>query len=184
MLTSGKHCVAAGNGLAGGIAGVASIISVRCRDERNEPRTHGGDVVLVTIAAQGGPTIDAHVIDNTDGTYTCSYLPVYASPFCKVSVTVNGTHLIGSPFDASVRPGPTEARATEVFGPGLYDGVAGRPNHFTIQTKDTYGNRCSEPGDKFCVLVRPLHSLIPEFQAFMRRCVRAPSCHAGGAPRC
>ena len=35
-LTSGRQCVAAGNGLMGGVAGVASVVSVRCRDARNE----------------------------------------------------------------------------------------------------------------------------------------------------
>ena len=37
-LTSGRHCIAAGNGLSGGVAGVASVVSVRCRDARNEVR--------------------------------------------------------------------------------------------------------------------------------------------------
>ena len=197
FLTSGRHCIAAGNGLSGGVAGVAAIVSVRARDARAEvcfrtrvfafphslnsplslaffeqPRTKGGDVVLVCMTPEGGMSADAHVIDNTDGTYTCTYLPVVASPNCKVAVTVNGTHVVGSPFAASVQPGCTAAQATEVFGHGLNDGVAGQKNHFVIQTKDPFGNRCvhSEAGiDHFNITIRPVHSLLPELDAYLRK---------------
>ena len=89
FLTSGRHCIAAGNGLSGGVAGVAAIVSVRARDARAEvcfrtrvfafphslnsplslaffeqPRTKGGDVVLVCMTPEGGMSADAHVIDD------------------------------------------------------------------------------------------------------------------------
>lgn len=174
FLTDGRQCVATGNGLNGGEAGVSQIVSVRCRDSRNEPMTKGGDVVLVSITPEGGGTIDAHVVDNTDGSYTCTYMPTVASSACKVKVTVNGTHVVGSPFPATVAPGRTEARASEVYGHGLNDGVAGQPNFFTIQTKDPFGNRCvasAEEGEKdeFVVLVKPLHALLPEYDTFLRK---------------
>ena len=142
------------------------------RISRSQPRTKGGDVVLVSIAPEGGPSSDAHVIDNTDGTYTCTYLPSIASPNCKVTVTVNGTHVVGSPFPAAVQPGRTEAQASEVFGHGLTDGVSGCKNFFTIQTKDPFGNRCVHSEgvkDKFLVNIKPVHSLLPELDTFMRR---------------
>ena len=126
FLTDGRQSVAAGNGLSGGVAGVTAVISVRCRDARNEPQTKGGDVVLVSITPEGGPTTDAHVVDNTDGTYTCTYVPTIASANCRVKVTVNGTHVVGSPFPAQVAPGRTHALASEVFGHGLNDGVPAR----------------------------------------------------------
>ena len=170
--TSGSQCIAAGNGLSGGAAGVVAVVSVRCRDARNEPRTVGGDVVLVQLTSEGGPSIDAHVVDNEDGTYTCTYLPTFASANCKVSVSVNGTRIVGSPFPAQVVPGQTDAQQSEVFGHGLNDGVAGQPNRFTIQTKDPFGNRCvySEGNpEHFNIVVRPVHSLIPEFATFLRK---------------
>jgi len=176
-MTDGRNCVAAGNGLAGGIAGVSAVVSVRCRDARNEPRTKGGDVVLVYIIPEGHAPTDAHVIDNTDGTYTCTYLPSVASPNCKVTVTVNGTHVIGSPFPASVQPGRTEAQQSEVFGHGLNDGVAGQKNYFTIQTKDPFGNRCvhnEANKDKFCIVIKPVHSLLPELDVFLRKYEASP----------
>ena len=170
--TAGRQCIAAGNGLSGGAAGVVAVVSVRCKDEHNEITTTGGDIVLVQLTSDGGPDADAHVIDNTDGTYTCTYLPTFASANCKVSVTVNGTSLVGSPFPAQVVPGRTHARASEVFGHGLNDGVAGVPNYFTIQTKDSFGNRCvatADQKDTFIITVKPLHSLLPEFATFLRK---------------
>ena len=172
FLTDGRQSVAAGNGLSGGVAGVTAVISVRCRDARNEPQTKGGDVVLVSITPEGGPTTDAHVVDNTDGTYTCTYVPTVASANCRVKVTVNGTHVVGSPFPAQVAPGRTHALASEVFGHGLNDGVAGQSNHFTIQTKDPFGNRCvaSEGSpDDFVVTVKPLSALLAEYDSFLRK---------------
>ena len=169
QVTAGRQSQVGGQGLTGGVAGVVSVISVRCKDTKGNPRTTGGDVVLVSIKPEHGPKTDAHVIDNTDGTYTCSYLPNIASANCKVTVTVNGTHVIGSPFSASVVPGPTNAQRSEVVGRGLFDGVAGRPCSFTIQTHDVFGNRFVSQGDPFVVNVKPLQSLLPELQTFLRK---------------
>jgi hypothetical protein len=89
----------------------------------SQARNKGGDVVLVYITPEGGPSTDAHVIDNTDGTYTCTYLPSVASAYCKVTVTVNGTHVVGSPFPVPIHAGHTDAMSSEVFGHGLNDGA-------------------------------------------------------------
>ena len=128
--------------------------------------------MLVYLVPEGGPPADAHVIDNTDGTYTCTYLPTLASPNCRVTVTVNGTHVVGSPFPAAVQPGRTDAQQSEVYGHGLNDGVSGAKNFFTIQTKDPYGNRCvynDGAKDHFSIRVFPVASLLPEYNAFMKK---------------
>jgi len=125
--------------------------------------------VVVFIKAGDREATDAHVIDNTDGSYTCTYLPTVAHPDCRVTVMVNGTHIVGSPFSAKVVPGPTSAVASECYGRGLYDGVAGVPNTFNIQTQDSFGNRRVHPGDKFCATVKPVQSLLPEFSTFLRK---------------
>ncbi len=147
--TAGRMCVATGAGLQGGVAGVAAVVMVRTKDARGTARTTGGDVVLVSIQAMDvpGPSAEAHVIDSTDGSYICTYLPTVASANCRVSVMVNGTHINGSPFAAQVAPGRTYAGSCRVFGRGLSDGVAGQTSSFKIATKDVYGNRCVQPGD-------------------------------------
>ena len=169
QVTMGRQSVVGGVGLSGGVAGVVSIVSVKTKDTKGNYRTTGGDIVLCSITPEHGQKTDAHVIDNTDGSYTCTYLPTVASANCKVVVTVNGTHVLGSPFAASVAPGPTNARKSEVIGRGLFDGVSGQESTFTIVTHDIFGNRCTQPGDKFCVTVKPLQSLLPELQTFLRK---------------
>ena len=169
QVTEGRNCQVSGTGLQGGVAGVVAMVLVRCRDAQDRWCSMGGDIVLVSVKPNNGPAIDAHVIDNTDGSYTCSYLPTVATQHCKVTVTVNGAHVVGSPFAAQVTPGPTNAIASEVFGRGLYDGVAGQTCHFGIQTKDVYGNLRTEAGDRFCVSVQPVQSLLPELATFFRK---------------
>ena len=56
-------------------------------------------------------------------------------------------------------------------------GVAGCKNFFTIQTKDSYGNRCvysDTAKDKFVISVKPVHSLLPELETFMRKYEASP----------
>jgi len=146
--------MAVGSGLAGGRAGVCCSFRVLCKDVDGNKRTLGGDVIASTLSYDNGfAPVDAHVVDNTDGSYTVSYTPVHASSLCKLTVFVNGTHVEGSPYGPHVTAGDTETRNTEVFGRGLYDGQSGRPCTFTIQTKDSFGNRCAAGGDSFMVKV-------------------------------
>ena len=125
-MTSGVHCVATGPLLEGGQAGVASVLSVHTRDANGQRRTSGGDVVTVTLLPHDGAKVDAHVTDNTDGTYSCVVLPQKASPHCTLTVMVNGLRVEGSPFKTQILPGGTDTSCTEVYGRGLYDGMSGQ----------------------------------------------------------
>ena len=125
-MTSGAHCVATGPLLEGGQAGVASVLSVHTRDANGQRRTSGGDVVTVTLLPHDGAKVDAHVTDNTDGTYSCVVLPQKASPHCTLTVMVNGLRVEGSPFKTQILPGGTDTSCTEVYGRGLYDGMSGQ----------------------------------------------------------
>ena len=136
-MTSGVHCVATGPLLEGGQAGVASVLSVHTRDANGQRRTSGGDVVTVTLLPHDGAKVDAHVTDNTDGTYSCVVLPQKASPHCTLTVMVNGLRVEGSPFKTQILPGGTDTSCTEVYGRGLYDGMSGRRCEFNIQAKDS-----------------------------------------------
>lgn len=168
-VTSGRQCIATGPLLGSSVAGIVSGLTIHCRDAAGQRRTTGGDVVTVTLTPEGTAPVDAKVIDNNDGTYSCMLLPQRASPHCSLVVMVNGTHIEGSPFKLQITPGGTDAKCTEVFGRGLYDGMSGRRCEFTIQTKDSYGNRCTKPGDKFGVRVKPIQSLVKELEIYMRK---------------
>ena len=168
-LTSGRHCIVSGPLKDGGQAGVVSLLTIHCRDATGQKRTLGGDVITVTLTPPDGTPVKAHVVDNTDGTYTCTMLPQRASPHCALEVMVNGTHIEGSPFKVQMLPGTSDTKCTEVYGRGLYDGMSGRRCEFKIQTKDSYGNLCSKEGDKFAVSVKPIQSLVKELEPYMRK---------------
>ena len=162
-ISQGKQCIASGHGLHGGTAGVVAHLTVKCKDAQGNQRTKGDDVVLVSIQSEDGVggTVDAHVVDNTDGTYTCTYLPTTATARARVTITVNGTHINGSPFFAQVEPGRTYAQSSECYGRGLFDGMSGQLCRFHIQTKDSYGNRCTTAGEMFMVCVKAVRSDYP-----------------------
>lgn len=85
--TSPRLSVAVGSGLGGGRAGVCCSFRVVCKDADGNKRTLGGDAVSATLNyANGYPSLDAHVLDNTDGTYTVSYTPLHASSHCILQV--------------------------------------------------------------------------------------------------
>ena len=115
-LTVGRQCIATGSLLEGGQAGVASMMSIHCRDAEGQRRTMGGNVITVTLLPEGGAPVNAHVSDNTDGTYTCMLLPQRASPHCTLTVMVNGLRIEGSPFKTQILPGGTDASCSEVYG--------------------------------------------------------------------
>lgn len=161
--------MAVGPGLQGGTAGVAALIRVQCRDVDGSKRTIGGDVVRCSVTSETGAVAEAHVIDNTDGTHSITYVPFTSGAFCKVVVTVNGTHVQGSPFSAQIAPGRTDPRCTEIFGRGLTDAMSGQVASITMQTKDAFGNRCSEQGDHFDIRITPVKSLVPELEQFLKK---------------
>jgi hypothetical protein len=88
--------LAVGSGLGGGRAGVCCSFRVVCKDASGHRRTLGGDAVSATLDyAYGYPSLDAYVMDNTDGSYTVSYTPLHASTACTLSVRESGAHIDG-----------------------------------------------------------------------------------------
>eukprot|EP00729_Bicosta_minor_P005574 gene5574-biopygen18820 len=60
-------------------------------------------------ASPAPPTNDATVVDNSDGTYSCSYTPPEGADAVGggkwgLEVLLNGKHIVGSPFAIEVRP--------------------------------------------------------------------------------
>ena len=76
----------------------------------------------------------------------------------RVSVKWSGQHVPGSPFIVRVFPG-ADASKCRAYGPGLQDGVVGKPSSFTIETKDAGSGvlkvRLNGIKDAFKVEVRP-----------------------------
>ncbi|MEO8294602.1 MAG: Ig-like domain repeat protein [Gemmatimonadota bacterium] len=87
-----------------GTPGVQTTITVQAKDQFGNNVTTGGANVQVTVSGSNtaGP-IAAN--DNGDGTYTASYTPASSGPD-QVDITLNGTPILGSPFNTIVAVGP------------------------------------------------------------------------------
>ena len=112
-------------------------------------RIAGGDVVEARLVLSGEIIVHAHVLDNTDGTYTVSYVPDRVTPRQFLHVSVNGTRVQGSPFQPHIEAGTVVASQCTASGPSLYDGVAGLPICFRVQARDKNGNGRTIGGDLF-----------------------------------
>jgi hypothetical protein len=181
--TSGRHSVAMGKGLDGGVVGQVAMFLVQCKDAHGENRTSGGDVVVAKLqppAGRGAP-IDCHVIDNSDGSYTCTYLPVKALRNVPIMVTVNGTRLAATPFKASFEPGKTEPSNCLAFGDNVHHGLAGSSLSFQVVARDAYSNQRTSGGDAFKVHVKPLAALNVEFEQHFKKWAAESTVVDGGS---
>ena len=99
------------------------------------------------------PSMDsftAHVHDNYDGTYVCSYTAMVAGSY-SIMITCNGKKVPQSPFSMWAQAGPatpTNSYVTEIDGVSLETGqdypqftlVIGETSSIGVTTKDKYGN--------------------------------------------
>ena len=76
-------------------------IKVVSRDIRGQELDHGGEVVRSRLTSVGKRSIECQVTDNNDGTYLVSVTPQQSGQH-KLSITIHGQDIQGSPFDLSV----------------------------------------------------------------------------------
>ena len=164
--TSAANCVAFGDGLTRATANIPTSFQVHLRDQFNNSRGEGGDIVD-TFAVRTGPdqpSGDAAVVrlpmvveDLGTGDYRVSYTPVVSGVY-SLSVTVNAVpvhedlgitaqgdslftgHVVNSPFVLTVADGETVAVLSTATGTGLVDAEAGVETGFSVQAVDIKGN--------------------------------------------
>lgn len=164
--TSPPNCLAFGDGLFAATANIPTWFQAHLRDEFNNSRGIGGNVVEAFAVRTGPdqPTGDAAVVkipmnveDLGTGDYNITYTPTMSGIY-SVSVTVNAIivhedlgvtaqgdslepgHVINSPFVLKVADGETVALMSVATGSGLYNAEAGIENGFQMQAKDIRGN--------------------------------------------
>ena len=95
---------------------------------------HGaGKLSVSTIGPQGKEARAFLAKSQKSGMYDVKLDP-FTSGKHRVSVKCADVHVSGSPFILKLWPGvdPSKCKA---YGPGLQDGVVGRPSYFTIDTR-------------------------------------------------
>ena len=81
--------------------GAEMKVKVVSRDISGQELDHGGEVVRSRLTPVGKRSIECQVTDNNDGTYLVSVTPQQSAPH-KLSITIHGQDIQGSPFDLSV----------------------------------------------------------------------------------
>jgi len=95
--THASLCIASGEGLARISKNAQSAFTIVARDKLSQPKTEGGDVFLVTISYPNNEETVAEVADLHNGRYNVTY-STKLEGLHKISVTLNGEHIQGSPF--------------------------------------------------------------------------------------
>ena len=81
--------------------GAEMKVKMVSRDIRGQELDHGGEVVRSRLTPVGKRSIECQVTDNNDGTYLVSVTPQQSGQH-KLSITIHGQDIQGSPFDLSV----------------------------------------------------------------------------------
>lgn len=101
-----EFCVAEGDSLHQVTVDSISYFTILSRDTYSNSKTNGGDPFEVSIV---GPAHVNGLIDNNDGSYTCSFIASdpsdmnsFSSASLVISVTLFGKHISGSPFHPTI----------------------------------------------------------------------------------
>ncbi len=130
-----------------GVPGRGVAITVRVRDAYGNPRTTGGDDVVVAI--KGANTVTPNVTDVGNGSYTATYLP-RAVGTDTASITLGGRPVGGSPYAIDIKAGAADPSQTVVTVPL---GMAGQPTTVVVTVRDAHGNRLPHGGETVAMSV-------------------------------
>jgi hypothetical protein len=145
-MTDVDKVAASGMGLLCTEAGIPASFTLYARDTFGNVRSTGGDAFMVTVV--GPVSFDAVVVDRHDGTYECTYKTIMCGDYF-IHIQLDGKHIRGSPFMASVVPAHTYAPSCRAWGQGLHTAVVGHEAEFQIEAKDLIGNRKIIGGECF-----------------------------------
>uniref|UniRef100_A0A8C9TG10 Filamin C n=1 Tax=Scleropages formosus TaxID=113540 RepID=A0A8C9TG10_SCLFO len=93
----------------------------------------GSSRVKARMISPSGSSTDINILDKQDGTYRAEYT-AHEDGMYLIEVTYDDVAVPNSPFKVQVSEGcdPTRVRA---YGPGLEEGLVGKVNYFTVETR-------------------------------------------------
>jgi hypothetical protein len=136
--TSAPQSTANGEGLLAATAGSPATFIITAKDSAGDIQNSGEDKFTMTLGDEF-TTVNGTVLDNLDGTYTVTYVPLVSGPQ-KIRVALDGEPIALSPFTVEVAPGPVSPAHCVASGEGLIEGSAGITSKFSILAKDAFGN--------------------------------------------
>ena len=134
--TKASQCIAEGKGLEEGTVGGEARFVLTTRNAQGRKCYYKQDRVTVETRDEQGRECAAEVRinDNKDGSYKICYSPKEEGRY-KVTVKVNGGHVLGSPFTVKVQP--FQVRPVLSFGSKGYSvGMFQRPWGVAVNARD------------------------------------------------
>ena len=115
-VTFARESYAHGTGLNNGVAGVAGTFVIEARDAyRNVCESDGSDDWDIVLRDEGSAEHEVGFVEHEgDGRYRATIVPKTAGK-SSLSVTLNGVHLQGSPFEMIVAHGDLDGGASDVL---------------------------------------------------------------------
>lgn len=153
--TDPSKCTASGPGLEpGNEADKPTHFTIQARNKVGDPMKTGGDPFKVKITGPHKAEVEPKVTDNKDGTYRVEYEPHLVGPHV-VEVTLKDQGIQGNPWDVLVERNKDAAdpSQTVAYGPGLEGGDTADPSNFTVETRNSAGERLNRGGDPIGVEV-------------------------------
>ena len=170
--SSAAHSTTTGDGVLSVESGATGAFDVVARDEFGNDRDVGGDAVVVRVAASASPdTPESYgaVVDHGNGTYGVTYDAPPAVGAFKLSVTLGGENVRGSPFSVDATRAATDgARSYVRGGAASVVGVAGATNSFIVVPKNVHGapqpvGDAVTSGDEFRLTISPANDSYGSF---------------------
>ena len=133
-----QNCVAYGQGLFEGTAGVKTAFTIQHNDHLGNPEVFGGLAPSLSVVLESQNLhYDLEVVDNDDGTYLCEYVPTRVGDY-ELSILLDDCDIYGSPFHPHVLKAPLSAVHCFAEGSGLYVGVVGERNRFKVHCRNQF----------------------------------------------
>lgn len=159
------QCYAEGDGLSNAVVGLPATAKVYSVNKNGDRIPTGGHDFAGLLKDANGREIPAEIVDNGDGTYDLSYVPVVPGA-AELSITVlDGQPIKDSPFSVDVAKdaGKPDAEKCAVYGPGVGDPAdeskgevpvdTANEATFTIEACDPAGNKLAAGGAPFDAFV-------------------------------
>jgi filamin len=150
-----EHCIAYGPGLQAGEVYKEATFTIEARNCFGEKVNHGNDPFVVKVLAPKNVSVEAHLCDHGDGTYTVTYTPQVAGLY-NIAVTLHNKPIKESPWRPNITRAEPDAKHTLVEGPGVEPtGIeAGKQTHFNVIAHDKEGRRITLGGDPYTAVVK------------------------------
>ena len=137
-------------------------VLIHTSDRMGNLCTNGGALVQAALDKHGANNekyqadeLDVNVVDHLDGSYSISLRSEISGTY-PVRVTIDNTHIAGSPTTVVISAATPEVSKCAVSGDGLKAARAGLPAAIKVSCKDRYGNVAQRSDNmRFGLLLAP-----------------------------